>query len=203
MTEGPEKSRQEQWDERHAAREPIESPEPDPELVALAAGLAPGRSLDLAAGDGRNAIWLATQGWASTAVDFSHVALERAAGTAARLGAAVDFVQADLLAWQPAPASADLVVIMFLHLPADERRAVFAKAAAALAPGGTALIVGHDRLNVDRDVPGPKDPANLYTPDDVAADLGGLEVVAARRVDHDLGEGRVSTDTVVVARRPA
>ncbi|MFN8631390.1 MAG: class I SAM-dependent methyltransferase [Chloroflexota bacterium] len=119
------------WDERHAAREPIESPEPDPELVALAAGLAPGRALDLAAGDGRNAIWLAAQGWSSTAVDFSRVALDRAASTAARLGVAVDFVQADLLAWQPAPASVDLVVVMFLHLPPDERRAVLAKAAAA------------------------------------------------------------------------
>jgi SAM-dependent methyltransferase len=202
MTQEPEKSRQEMWDERHAAREPIESPEPDPELVTVASALAPGRSLDLAAGDGRNAIWLATKGWSSTAVDFSQVALDRAAGTAARLGVSVDLVQADLLAWQPVAASVDLVVIMFLHLPADERRAVFAKAAVALAPGGTALIVGHDRLNVDRDVPGPKDPAYLYTPDEVAADLPGLSVVGARRVDHDLGDGRVSTDTVVVARRP-
>jgi SAM-dependent methyltransferase len=203
MTEETEKTRQEMWDERHAAREPIESHEPDPELVRLAARLAPGRALDLAAGDGRNATWLATQGWASTGVDFSLVALERARGAAERAGASVSWVHADLLAWEPVPASADLVVIMFPHLPADERRAVFAKASAALAPGGHALIVGHDLKNLDRDVPGPKDPSNLYTPEAVAADLPGLVVEEARQVDHDLGGGRVSTDTVVVARRAA
>lgn len=203
MTDSTEKTRQEMWDERHAAREPIESPQADPELVRLASGLVPGRALDLAAGDGRNAIWLAMQGWTSTGIDFSGVALERARGSAERAGAMVDWVHADLLEWEPEPASADLVVIMFLHLPPAERRAVFAKAAAALAPGGTALIVGHDRLNVDRDVPGPKDPDYLYTPEDTVADLPALVVGEARRRDNDLGDGRISTDTVVIARRPA
>jgi hypothetical protein len=92
--------------------------------------------------------------------------------------------------------------VMFLHLPPPERRAVFVKAADALAPGGRLLVVGHDRLDIGRDVRGPKDPGVLYTPDEVAADLPGLVLEQARRVENDLGEGQVSTDTVVVARRP-
>ena len=202
MTDGPEKTRRQMWDERHAAREPIESHAPDAALVELVAGLTPGRALDLAAGDGRHAIWLASQGWSATGVDFSGVAIERARAAAARAGVEVEWVHADLLEWTPPAASADLVVLMFLHLPQPERRVVLGRAAAALAPGGQLLVVGHDRANAGRDAPGPKDPSVLYTPDEVAADLPGLVVEQARSVEDDLGDGRVSTDTVVVARRP-
>jgi SAM-dependent methyltransferase len=202
MPDRDEKTRREMWDERHAARAPVESQEPDAALVALASTLVPGRALDLAAGDGRHAIWLASHGWDATGLDFSGVALDRARAAAARANVRVAWVHADLLEWEPVPASEDLVAVMFLHLPLAERRTVLAKAAAALAPGGRLLVVGHDRINAGRDVPGPKDEAVLYSPDEVAADLHGLVVEQARRQDHQLDDGRVSTDTVVVARLP-
>jgi SAM-dependent methyltransferase len=202
MTDAVEKTRREQWDERHAAREPIESYEPDEALVGLEETLTPGRALDLAAGDGRNATWLASRGWAATGVDFSAVGIDRARAAAAKAGVDVAWVHADLLEWEPVESAADLTVIMFLHLPAQERQAVFAKAAASLAPGGRLLIVGHDRANIGRDVPGPKDGSVLYVADEVAADLPGLVVESSRAADHDLGDGRVSTDTIVVARKP-
>ncbi len=202
MTDEPEKTRRQLWDERHAAREPIESREPDPALADVASSMPPGRALDLAAGDGRHAIWLASRGWQATGVDFSGVAVERAREAAARAGVVVAWVHADLLEWAPEPGSADLVAIMFLHLPPVERRAVVAKAVDALAPGGRLLLVGHDRVNLGRDVPGPRDPAYLWDPDEAAAELGALVVEQARRTDHDLGDGRISTSTVVVARRP-
>jgi SAM-dependent methyltransferase len=203
MTDSESKSRRELWDERHAARDPIESREPDPALVALAGTLPPGRALDLAAGDGRHAVWLAGHGWDTTAVDFSRVALERARASAARAGVTVRWVHADLLEWQPEPRSAELVILMFLHLPADERRRVLAAASDAVVPGGHLLVVGHDRSNLGRDVPGPKDPALLYVAAETVAELPGLVVDETRQVDRDLGDGRVATDAVVVARRPA
>ena len=67
----------EAWDERYAATELVWSAEPNQFVAAECADLAPGRAVDLAAGEGRNAIWLAGRGWAVTAVDFSSVALER------------------------------------------------------------------------------------------------------------------------------
>lgn len=194
-------SRQEMWDERHAAREPIESPEPDPSLARLAGELTPGRALDLAAGDGRNAIWLAVHGWEVTAVDFSTVALERARASATAAGVTVTWVLADLLGWRPTPRSFDLVALMFLHLPRDERRPVYAAAAEAVAPGGRILVVGHDRSNLTEGVGGPQDPAVLFTPAEIAADLVDLTVETAETVTRGTGDERRSIDAVVLARR--
>lgn len=201
MTDEGPLTRQQLWDERHAAREPIESHEPDPTIAALLREVAPGRALDLATGDGRNAIWLASRGWAVTAVDFSAVALERARRAAAEAGVAVDWVLADLVEWRPAPRSFDLVAVLFLHLPQAERDPVYAAAADAVAPGGRLLVVGHDRSNLTAGAGGPQDPEVLFTPPEIAGPLVGFELETADTVTRDLGDGRQAIDAVVLARR--
>jgi len=194
-------SRRALWDERHAARQPIESFEPDPTLVDEIGSLRPGRALDLGAGDGRNAIWLAIQGWQVTAVDFSQVALDRGRALATASGVRVEWQLADLLEWSPGASRFDLVTLFFIHLPPDERRDVYARAAVAVAPGGTLLIVGHDRTNLVDGVGGPQDPTVLFTPGEIAADLAGFRVdradVARRRVLD--GDGPI--DAIVRAVR--
>jgi 2-polyprenyl-3-methyl-5-hydroxy-6-metoxy-1,4-benzoquinol methylase len=194
-------SRRALWDERHAARQPIESFEPDPTLVDEIGSLRPGRALDLGAGDGRNAIWLAIQGWQVTAVDFSQVALDRGRALATASGVRVEWQLADLLEWSPGASRFDLVTLFFIHLPSDERRDVYARAAAAVAPGGTLLIVGHDRTNLVDGVGGPQDPTVLFTPGEIAADLAGFRVDradVARLRDLD-GDGPI--DAIVRAVR--
>jgi SAM-dependent methyltransferase len=195
-------TRRQMWDERHAAREPIESHEPDPTLAEVAGALAPGRAIDLAAGDGRNAIWLAARGWDVTAVDFSGVALKRAAAAAEAANVTVRWVNADLLGWRAESRSFDLVALMFLHLPPGERDVVYAGAAEAVAPGGRLLVVGHDRSNLTEGAGGPQDPAVLFTADDVALDLAGFEVERTETVARYLGDGRTAIDAVLVAKRP-
>jgi SAM-dependent methyltransferase len=202
MTSAERPSRQQLWDERHAARDPIESPGPDPTLAAIVGGLAPGRALDLATGDGRNAIWLAAHGWTVTAVDFSSVALERARCAAASAGVEVDWVLADLHEWRAVPHSFDLVAVMFLHLPSGERRPVYAAAADAVAHEGRILVVGHDRSNLTDGVGGPQDPAVLFTAQEIAAELAGFTIETAELVERDLGDGRRAIDAVVLGRRP-
>jgi SAM-dependent methyltransferase len=201
MSRDERRSRQQMWDERHGARDPIESHEPDPSLAALLSGLAPGRALDLATGDGRNAIWLASQGWDVTAVDFSTGALERARSSAVAAGVDVDWVLADLTEWRPAPRSCDLVAVMFLHLPREERRPVYAAAADAVARGGLLLVVGHDLSNLTAGAGGPQDPEVLFTPTEIAADLLDFTIETAETVTRDLGDGRQAIDAVVLARR--
>ena len=194
-------SRRALWDERHAAREPIESPEPDPTLVDEIGSLRPGRALDLGSGDGRNAIWLASQGWQVTAVDFSQVALDRGRALATARGVRVEWRLADLLEWSPGVGRFDLVTLFFIHLPPDERRDVYARAAAAVAPGGTLLIVGHDRTNLADGVGGPQDPDVLFTSSEVAADLAGFRVDRADVVRRPAPDGRGPIDAIVRAVR--
>jgi 2-polyprenyl-3-methyl-5-hydroxy-6-metoxy-1,4-benzoquinol methylase len=199
----PGPSRRELWDERHAAHEAIESSEPDPTLIDEIGSLAPGRALDLGAGDGRNAVWLASRGWHVTAVDFSQVALDRGRARAGAAGVDVEWRQADLLEWSPGAGGYDLVTLFFIHLPPEERRVVYARAAEAVTPGGTLLIVGHDRTNIADGVGGPQDPDLLITPGEVAADLGGFRIDRAETVRRPSGESRGPIDAIVRAVRVA
>ncbi|HYN75682.1 MAG TPA: class I SAM-dependent methyltransferase, partial [Candidatus Limnocylindria bacterium] len=111
----------EQWDQRYDQAELVWSAAPNRWVEEVTSTLSPGRVLDLAAGEGRNALWLAGRGWHATAVDFSRVALDRAASIAASLlsgsGGSFDTVQADLLDYQPDPQAYDLVLVVYLQVP--------------------------------------------------------------------------------------
>jgi SAM-dependent methyltransferase len=190
------------WDARHSARDPIESPHADPTLIEAATSRTPGTALDLGAGDGRNAVWLAAHGWQVTAVDFSTVAVERGRALAASSGVDVEWLHKDLLAWAPPTATFDLVVLMFIHLPTAERRQVYARAAAAVAPGGTLVVVAHDRSNIVDGVGGPQDPEVLFTPVEITRDLPPeFSVLRAATVRRPGSETPAPIDAVVIARR--
>ena len=197
----PAPSRQSLWDQRHAAQQPIESTEPDSTLVDEIGSLRPGRALDLGAGDGRNAIWLAERGWKVTAVDFSQVALERGRSRAEAGGVTVDWQLADLLEWSPEARAYDLVTLFFVHLPGTERRNVYARAADAVAPGGTLLIVAHDRANLADGVGGPQDPDVLVSPGEVADELPGFRIDRAETMRRPTPDGRGPIDAIVRAVR--
>jgi len=94
----------------------------------------------------------------------------------------VAWVEADVVEWQPPSASFDVVVVLYLHLPAEQRRQALARAAAALAPGGILLVVGHDVSNLLKGTGGPQDPAVLFGPEQIVEDLPGLQIERAERV---------------------
>ncbi len=189
------------WNRRHGEAGPLFGVEPNRFLVAEVDGLAPGRALDLACGAGRNAVWLAERGWTVTGVDFSEVALENARRLSAERGVEVEWVQADVREWLPEPGAFDLVVIMYLQIPVDERRVVHGRAAAAVAPGGTLLVVGHDRENLVSGTGGPQDAGVLLDSEEVAAELDGLVIERAERVLRSVEGDRDAIDTLVRARR--
>ena len=189
------------WNRRYAGSELLWTAEPNRVLVAEISGLPPGRALDLACGEGRNAVWLAERGWEVTGVDFADVGLDKARGLAAARGVDPTWVEADLLDYDPPPEAFDLVVILYLQLSADERHRVLRSAAAAIAPGGTLLVVAHDRSNLEHGHGGPQDPRMLATPQEVAGDLDGLEIQFAKVVERRDGD-LVALDLLVRARRP-
>ncbi|MGD0256037.1 MAG: class I SAM-dependent methyltransferase [Acidimicrobiales bacterium] len=171
-----------QWDERYMTDELIWRAEPNRFLVEEVARMKPGRALDLACGEGRNALWLAERGWQVTGVDFSPVGLAKARRLAVVRRVDVSWLRADVLEWNPPQTAFDLVIVMYLQLPADARRRVLSRAARALTPGGTLLVVGHDSTNLTEGTGGPQDPAVLFSPEDVANDLPGLDIERAERV---------------------
>jgi SAM-dependent methyltransferase len=195
--------KREDWDRRYAEVENLWSAKPNRFLVAEVAALEPGRALDLACGEGQNAIWLAERGWQVQGVDYSSVAIAKARARAERDGVDVDFVEDDILRFEPEVRAFDLVLLLYLHLSAEERRRVLRRAASALAPGGTLLLLGHDLLNLTEGVGGPSDPALLFIPDDIVAELDGLAVEKAERVYRDVaGADRPAIDALVRASRP-
>jgi SAM-dependent methyltransferase len=195
--------KREHWDARYSQEGLLWSAKPNRFLVAEVSGLPPRRGLDLACGEGQNSIWLAELGWRMLGVDYSAVAVEKARGRAERDGVDVDFVCDDLVTYEPEARAFDLVLVLYLHIAAEERRHVLERGAAALAPGGTFVLLGHDLTNITDGVGGPSDPSILYTPDDIAAELPGLEIVKARRILRDVdGEERDAIDALVRARRP-
>lgn len=194
--------RSEDWDAKFAASEFLFTERPNQTVVAEATDLKPGAALDLACGQGRNAVWLAERGWRVTAVDFSRVGLDRARQLADTHGVDVTYIEADVVSWQPPRRAFDLVLISYLQLPWNELATVLAAATKALVPGGTLLIIGHDAENIERGYGGPPDPAVLYDARRIAAELDGLRVETARQVDRvvdtDIGP-MTAIDTLVRA----
>jgi SAM-dependent methyltransferase len=186
------------WDERFTAT--AWPAEPDQTLVELAGRLAPGRALDLGCGPGRNAIWLARQGWRVTGVDASRVGLAQAEERARRAGVSLELVHADLLTFVPPVGSFDLVVVANLHFSPDEREAFFERAVAAVAPAGHLYVVGHHLDSLGR--AGPPVPERLYSEALLAQLLAPLDVEVRRHERNATDGGSPLVDAVAWASAP-
>ena len=182
------------WDERYSESELVWSVEPNQFVAAECADLPPGRALDLAAGEGRNSIWLARRGWVVTAVDFSQAGLEKGRRLAGEVE--IDWVCGDVVTGFGLDkldhrggldqSAYDLCVIAYLQLVAEERRAAVRRGFASLTQGGTFLLVAHDTTNLTEGTGGPQDVTRLMTAQDILEDLADAEydVVHADRVER-------------------
>ncbi|HEX6916958.1 MAG TPA: methyltransferase domain-containing protein [Phycicoccus sp.] len=199
------------WDERYRGSDLVWSATPNVFVEELAGALAPGEALDVAAGEGRNAVWLVERGWRVTAADFSAVAVGRTRDIAdRRLGDRADRLRAVVAdATAPAPpavaaAGYDLVLFSYLQLPRESWGRALAAGAAAAAPGGAVLVIAHARRNLEEGTGGPQDPDVLHDPEDVATAAAELpvEVVSAELRRREVeGAERPALDTVVLLRK--
>lgn len=195
------------WDRRYAEHAPPRLEAPSPRVAEELAGLAPASALDVAAGQGRHAVWLAERGWRVTGVDFSRVALRHGRQLAEERGVALRWIDADVVTWEPPPAAFQLVLVAYLHIDSALLARVLAGAASAVAAGGRLVVVGYDLANRERDRCGPQEPSRLYSVEAVTGAVGSLVVERAEQVERDIevADGRRATavDTVVRATRPA
>jgi SAM-dependent methyltransferase len=207
---GPVRFDQAFWDERYGSVHALWSGNPNTSLVAEAGSLTLGTALDAGAGEGADAIWLARRGWRVTAVDISAVALDRAAGHAAAAGQDVadriQWLREDILVWVPPERAYDLVSVQYMHLPAEMRRTVYGRLAAAVADRGTLLIAGHHPSDMGTTMPRPQQPELFFTGDDLAAEFASgwdivTNTVAARQATDPEGRPVTLHDTIFRARR--
>ena len=158
-----------EWDHRYAGDGPMWSGNPNGTLVAELAELAPGRVLDVGAGEGGDAIWLAERGWRVTASDISSTALALVAAEARRRGLEVECLHRDANAPGAFETGAyDLVSMQYgaIHRTPDDRG--LQNLTASVAAGGTLLVVGHDLAPLG----GPVDVATQARMFDPGAYLG-------------------------------
>jgi 2-polyprenyl-3-methyl-5-hydroxy-6-metoxy-1,4-benzoquinol methylase len=196
------------WEERYAGEEKIWSGDPNPQLVAAASGLPPGTALDVGCGEGGDVIWLARRGWTVTGADFAANGLARAARHAAQAGVAdrVDWWQVDARAFAAADRAYDLVTTHYLHPPDGGMVEVVGRLAAAVAPGGHLLVVGHAPSEVFAHLSAAHHRAMFLAADLVPGLPAGFEVlVAEQRPRTTTRDGRAVEidDSTLLARRRA
>jgi 2-polyprenyl-3-methyl-5-hydroxy-6-metoxy-1,4-benzoquinol methylase len=195
------------WNARYAAAanadNSVWSISPNEWVAATVGPLAPGNAVDLGCGEGRNAIWLASQGWTTTGVDFSSSAIDVARARSQHAQVDVEWQVADATTWS-APKPVDLVVIAYLHLSEPQLRSAIAGAVESLAPGGHLVMIGHDRSNIADGVGGPQIADILYTPELLADAVTGLTIESCERALRpvETAEGvKTAIDTTLVGRK--
>jgi SAM-dependent methyltransferase len=160
------------WDGRYRSSGQVWSGQPNAQLMAEVANLAPGRALDVGCGEGADAIWLAGRGWEVVAADISGVALGRAERHARDVdpvaSSRIEYRRTDLVADTPDADSFDLVTSQFMQLPPQPRTRLFAALIQSVRLGGTLLVVGHHPSDLATGVPRPPMPELFYSADQVA-----------------------------------
>ncbi|GAC58820.1 putative methyltransferase [Gordonia hirsuta DSM 44140 = NBRC 16056] len=190
-----------QWDERYSSADRLWTAQVNPALAREAAGLTPGRALDVGSGEGADARWLADHGWTVVAVDISQVALDRAAEIDSR--ETIAWVKADLTVDEVPGEAFDLVALHYFPVDID-RGDVYDKLFAALNPGATLLVVAHDAEGIRAH---GHDPDAYFQPHDVAErfadrlDVQILDTVERGRPAGASGEQRHMNDVVLKASK--
>jgi SAM-dependent methyltransferase len=187
-----------EWDQRYRSADRLWSATPNLFVADRLKTMTPGLGLDLAAGEGRNAIWLASLGWKMTAVDFSEVAVERGSAHSDE----IDFVVADVLEWEPTD-SYDLILIAYLQMVASDFEMVLLRAREWLSPDGELFLIGHDASNISNGWGGPQYPEVLWEVPAIVGMLDGMFIVESqvvrRPVETEDGP-RFARDALVRAR---
>jgi SAM-dependent methyltransferase len=162
---------------------------PNEFLEEQLAVLKPGKILLPADGEGRNAVFAASEGWQATAVDFSERALQKATELANRKNVEIDTIHGDLTEIQIPEEEYDAIALIYAHFPPSVRAEIHRKLSRALKPGGKLILEAFTPDQLRFTSGGPKDPSMLYTREMLEDDFGELEGVNIYEEATQLNEG--------------
>lgn len=196
------------WDERYGGEKFFYGTEANQFLVSQVGHFTPGgRLLCLGEGEGRNAVFLAGQGFEVTALDACATGLKKAEQLASQRGVKIQTLVADLNDFDPGDQCWDGILSIWCHLPSALRKRVHASCARALKPGGLFLLEAYRPAQLEMGTGGPKDVDMLPTLESLRQDFPSLQALLAQELEREVleGAGHTGASAVVqwVARRPA
>jgi SAM-dependent methyltransferase len=189
------------WNERYADEKLVYGDAPNDFLASVADRLPKaGQALDIGAGEGRNALFLASRGLSVLAVDQSEVGLRKARRLAQERGLTLRTQVVDLQEFDAAPNSFDVVSSIFCHLPATLRAVVHQRVSTWLKPGGLFLLEAYAPDQIERDTGGPKDPSLLAPLQVILGELDGLKIEHQAALVRNVCEGSFHTGEASVVQ---
>lgn len=197
------------WDNRYESLENVWSLSPNQFVVEYLENLPVGSMIDLAGGEGRNALWFASRGWNVENVEFSKVALGKFAQRSwdEDLEIFCKSTHADVTADpQYALREVDLGVIIYLQIEAEGLSKAISSLVSNLKSGGTFFGVWHARENLTDGFAGPQDPNVLPTQEELRqactqAGLSSISIELRSRFVQTVDALREAIDVVVIASR--
>lgn len=188
------------WDERYSTAEYVYGTSPNKYLVSVTGRLPKGRVLCLAEGEGRNAVYLAGQGFDVLAVDGSKVGLAKADKLAEKSGVTIRTQRANLDTYDLGEERWDAIVAIFCHLPPELRSRVHAGVVKALKPGGVFVLEAYTPKQLDYKTGGPPKVELLISAADLTQKLKGLTFEHLEEIERDVQEGRLHTGKAAVVQ---
>lgn len=189
------------WDQRYSGDDLVYGEAPNDFLVQMADRFSKtGHALDIGAGEGRNALFLASLGLGVLAVDQSAVGMQKAQRRAQERGLKLRVQAVDLQHFDAEPRSFDVVSSIFVHLPATLRAAVHRRIGVWLRPGGVFVLEAYAPDQIERGTGGPKDPALLASLADIVRELDGLEIEHQAALVRNVSEGQFHTGEASVVQ---
>jgi SAM-dependent methyltransferase len=188
------------WNERYNTEEYVYGTKPNDFIASVIEQLPKGRLLSLAAGEGRNCVFLAKRGMEVHSVDSAHVGLEKAKTLAAENGVTIHTETADLADYEIAPASWDVIVSVFAHVPPEIRRPLHRKVVNGLKSGGAFVLEAYTPKQLEFKTGGPPVPELTMTLEGLREELDGLEFRHGLETERDVVEGRLHTGRAAVVQ---
>ncbi len=180
------------WNARYDTGEYVFGTAPNGFLASQTAHLKRGqRALSVADGEGRNGVWLAEQGLAVHAIDFSPAALDKAVRLATQRGVMLELEQADVLDWRWPDAAYDVVAAIFIQFaPPPGRERIIEGMRRTLKPGGVLILQGYTPKQLEFATGGPPSAANMYTVELLRKWFGDWDIVHLHEHESVISEGR-------------
>ncbi|MDP4283966.1 MAG: class I SAM-dependent methyltransferase [Bacteroidota bacterium] len=188
------------WDERYAEKEFIYGKEPNEFFKARLAELKPGKLLLPCEGEGRNAVYAATQQWEVDALDQSEKGKEKCIQLAKENQVSVNYQISDVAEFDFRETKYDAIALIYAHFPPDIRKNIHEKCVKALKPGGVIILEAFNPLQLKNSSGGPKDETLLYTIPMLKNDFTDLKIKYLENLTTNLKEGNYHSGEANIIR---